>query len=184
MKPALWLSGLAAGLASILAFELTQPDPGESARARIHIPPMPGTSTGATAPGGQTPPPGPDAGALDRAASGILARPLFSSSRRPPAASPAGAKTAAAAVGGVPRLTGTIVGPYERRAIFAGDDGKARSIGEGGVIGGYKVRSIDPGVVTVSGSDGDREIRPSFAGASQIQSGTVRPANATQGTVR
>ena len=50
-----------------------------------------------------------------------LARPLFNASRRP--AVPASAPVPAAVNRGVPRLTGVIVGPAGRLAIFAGPEG-------------------------------------------------------------
>ena len=183
VKPVVWLFGLAAGLVLVLIYELTQNDLRASAPPRLLAPPIPRTFAGAPAPGAETPSPGPDAGPLDRIASSILARPLFNANRRPAAASAAAGKTAAAG-GGVPRLAGTIVGPYERRALFAGDDGKTRSIGEGGVIGAYRVRSIGAGVVIISGPEGDREIRPSFVNPPKIQSDDVRPGTATQGASR
>jgi hypothetical protein len=87
----------------------------------------------------------------------VLDRPLFSPDRRPPAQS--GQEMAAPA--GLPRLTGIMVGPFGRSAIFATDP-KPAVIPEGGRIGAYTVKSIDPAQVQVAGPDGLRTVRPSF----------------------
>jgi hypothetical protein len=87
----------------------------------------------------------------------VLARPLFSRDRKPtpPDAKPGTATTLAA----LPRLTGVIVGPFGRTAIFAGaDGGKAIVAGEGTAVGPYTVQSIQPGGVTVTGPKGEQMV--------------------------
>jgi hypothetical protein len=108
----------------------------------------------------------------------ILARPLFSRDRRPapPVAAAAGPMRAATS-DGLPRLSGVLVGPFGRSAIFAGGDGgKGTIVAEGGTVGAYTVSSIAPGRVTIDGPEGTRILHPSFdpnaprpqtAGASQ-----------------
>lgn len=91
----------------------------------------------------------------------ILARPLFSRDRRP----------ASAAAGPVlvadrlPRLTGITVSPAGRHAIFAGSGGKPVVASPGDRLGGFTVRTIEPGQVTVTGPGGSRVLRPSFSEA-------------------
>jgi hypothetical protein len=53
-----------------------------------------------------------------------------------------------------------VVGPTGSRAIFAGADGKSRAAAEGDAVGAFTVQAIGPGRVTLSGSDGDRVLRP------------------------
>jgi len=82
-----------------------------------------------------------------------LARPLFSRDRKP---TPAAAKAAGGpALVALPRLTGVIVGPFGRTAIFAGTDGaKPIVVAEGGAVGEYKIQSIRPEGVRVMGPTG------------------------------
>lgn len=84
-----------------------------------------------------------------------LARPLFSRDRRPtPAEAKAGATLAL-----LPRLTGVVIGPFGRSAIFAGTDGgKPTVVTVGKTLGEYKVEKIEPGVVTISGPQGVRQV--------------------------
>ena len=86
-----------------------------------------------------------------------LARPLFSRDRRPsPVAAASGGGPAKS---GLPRLTGVVIGPFGRTAIFAGPDGaKPVSVTEGKTLGAYTVRAIAPGRVTVTGPEGERVV--------------------------
>jgi hypothetical protein len=84
-----------------------------------------------------------------------LARPLFSRTRKPtpPEAKPGSAP----ALSALPRLTGVIVGPFGRTAIFAGADGaKPVAVAEGKELGPYTVEAIEPGGVRVSGPQGEQ----------------------------
>jgi hypothetical protein len=93
----------------------------------------------------------------------ILARPLFSRDRRP-LTTPGQNATAAAT--GMPRLTGILVSPFGRTAIFAAaDGGKPIVVSEGSHIGRYVVQSIDVGQVTMIGPEGERMLRPAFDNA-------------------
>jgi hypothetical protein len=123
---------------------------------------------------GKPPPPELDTDALSSVADVIAARPLLSPSRRP-FEGPSEPRVAASddSEHGLPRLAGTIIGPNGGRAIFAGADGKSHTAAEGDAIGAFKVRTINPGLVTLSGSDGDRVLRPAYV-ASPGTNGGVR----------
>jgi hypothetical protein len=95
-----------------------------------------------------------------------LARPLFSRDRRPtPVVARAGGGSTIASV---PRLSGTLVGPFGRSAIFAGESGgKPVVVAVGGSLGGYTVQAIEPGHVTISGPEGVRQLQPSYDAAAR-----------------
>lgn len=129
-------------------------------------------------------PPARDSVAAPSAASGplwgatLLARPLFSPSRRPLAV--AGPLAAAAAP--LPRLTGVLVSKAARGAIFAAQaDGKTIMVTEGSWIGAYRVRSITPGLVILFGPEGEIALRPAFAPAAVPSSTGAPPAAAPAG---
>lgn len=96
-----------------------------------------------------------------------LSRPLFSVDRRP------AREVAASAVitdPAPPRLTGVIVGPLGRAAIFASPATAAPPNSslvarEGEQVGPWTVRLIAAGEVAVSGPGGDLTLQPSFSGA-------------------
>jgi hypothetical protein len=102
-----------------------------------------------------------DAEALADIAASVTARPLFSSTRRPSAVANKSAGSATA-LEAVPRLTGVIIGPSGGWAIFADANGKSHAAAAGDAIGAFKVRAISPGIVTLTGSEGDRVLRPTF----------------------
>lgn len=94
----------------------------------------------------------------------VLARPLFSPDRRPAP----NATFAESRIAGLPRLTGIMVGPFGRTAIFAADGGKPIILQEGGRVGAYTVKSIELAEVRLTGPDGQRILSPSFEhGANQ-----------------
>jgi len=103
--------------------------------------------------------PAADADDAGRRVAEVLARPLFSPGRRPAAQA---AAAPPAAVAPLPRMTGVIVTPAGRRAIFANGAGKAVVVMEGGRIGAYAVQSIEAGRVTLAGPDGQRVVAPAF----------------------
>jgi hypothetical protein len=99
---------------------------------------------------------------------GILARPLFTATRRPavrlagPAAAPANQ----------PRLTGILINGSSRSVIFAAPEGGRPVVAqEGAQVGGYTVTSIEAGQVTLSGPDGTRTLRPAFDARPKAASG-------------
>jgi hypothetical protein len=91
----------------------------------------------------------------------ILTRPLLSPDRRPP-------RGAVAAVPGerpadaLPRLSGVLVGPFGRSAIFATDGARPIVVGEGGRVDAWTVRRIEVEGVEVAGPGGVRTVHPSF----------------------
>ncbi len=89
----------------------------------------------------------------------ILARPLFSPDRRPPAD---GSVVAGAELASLPRLSGVLVGPFGRSAIFAPDGGKPLIVVEGGRVAAWTVQAIRANAVEVVGPDGKRMLQPSF----------------------
>lgn len=103
----------------------------------------------------------------------VLARPLFSISRRPPkvAARAGGAAAAPAA-----RLAGIMITRYGRRAIFAPDGGgKQLVLPEGANVNESTIRSIKPdSVVMASGA----VLRPAFDKSGRSQATTL-PASFT-----
>ena len=147
MRLPLLLGLLAVGLAALIMREL------EDAPGAISPAPPPVRPSAAPAVAAAPPEHGRDWLAQS------LARPLFNPDRRP-------APVAAASADGgpadaLPRLTGILVTPSGRRAIFAGED-RPRVLQEGGVIGPYTVRSISNGTIELSGPDGPRLLQPSF----------------------
>jgi hypothetical protein len=84
----------------------------------------------------------------------ILARPLFSPTRRP---------VETAAVSGLPRLTGIVVTGSERIAIFAAPANEHPIVAQAGAhVGAYEVKTIADTGVTVVGPGGTTLIRPIF----------------------
>ena len=90
----------------------------------------------------------------------ILARPLFSSTRRPP---PRGGDNAMADSGlADTRLTGIVVVPGHRIAIFAPLGAKALVVSEGETVSGWRVERINPREVSLSGPSGTKTLQPKF----------------------
>lgn len=122
----------------------------------LTVPPRPGpVIPEAGAPTDRPPRPQPPAiqrETADRVAT-LLARPLFTPSRRP--APP----PAAAAPPALQRLTGIIVGPFGKRALFASNGaGKTLAVDEGGAVGPWTVQAITSRTVTLTGPGGRREL--------------------------
>ena len=138
---------IAAGLGAVVAWELQ----GSGGTPRT-APPTARPDAGAPAPAVA----GQDVAALAAVA---LARPLFSPDRRP--GRNAGPAQAGPPPAPLPRLSGILVTPAGRSAIFAGQPAST-AVREGARIGTYEVRSIEPGQVTLLGPDGPRIVRPSF----------------------
>jgi hypothetical protein len=83
----------------------------------------------------------------------ILARPLFSPTRRP----------VETTVSGLPRLTGIVMTGSERVAIFAAPGNDHPIVARAGArVGAYEVQSIGDEGVTVAGPTGITLIRPIF----------------------
>lgn len=103
----------------------------------------------------------------------ILTRPLFSPDRRPPAAA---SVVSGERLVGLPRLSGVLVGPFGRSAIFASDGGKPLVVGEGSRVADWTVRAIEAGSVDVIGPGGARTLRPSFENTPQAATRSPTPA--------
>ena len=102
----------------------------------------------------------------------LLARPVFSPSRRPLAV----AGPLAAAATPLPRLTGVVVSASTRGAIFAAQGGgKGIVVTEGDWIAGYRVRSIAAGLVILLGPEGEIALRPAFAPVAATPPATGAP---------
>jgi len=101
-----------------------------------------------------TPPraPGPH---VDDLLASILARPLFSPTRQP-AARP---DRPGLDLGNV-RLTGIVIDPEHHLAIFAVRDGKPVVRSEGEMMNDWRLESIVPGEVVLSGPAGTRTLQP------------------------
>jgi general secretion pathway protein N len=96
---------------------------------------------------------------LEELVATILARPLFTSTRRPPANAPeAGASDGDLAD---TRLTGIVTSPGHRFAIFAITGDKPLRAAEGeAVSGGWRIESITPREVSLSGPSGTKTLQP------------------------
>jgi general secretion pathway protein N len=87
----------------------------------------------------------------------ILARPLFSNTRRPP-------QDATAAAGdndlSDSRLTGIVTMRDHRVAIFAVTGDKPLKVAEGDTVSGWRIESITPREVSLSGPSGSKTLQP------------------------
>jgi hypothetical protein len=176
MRRVVALCCLIAVLGLVVTWELVAPeDSAASADAAVPA----GAAPDAREPPGKTSAHEFDAEALADIAASITQRPLFSPTRRP--SSNGSDKSPGLAVGPaeVPRLTGVIVGPSGGWAIFAGADGKSHAAAPGDAIGAFKVRAIGPGVVTLTGSEGDRVVRPTYLNPPGVASAEIASPEAT-----
>ena len=86
-----------------------------------------------------------------------LARPLFSSTRRPPQDAPSGAADSDITDA---RLTGIVTTPGHRIAIFAVSGDKPLKVAEGDAVSGWRIESITPREVSLSGPSGTKTLQP------------------------
>jgi general secretion pathway protein N len=86
-----------------------------------------------------------------------LARPLFSSTRRPPQDAPSGAADSDLSDA---RLTGIVTTPGRRIAIFAVSGDKPLKVAEGDAVSGWRIESITPREVSLSGPSGTKTLQP------------------------
>jgi hypothetical protein len=95
---------------------------------------------------------------LDELLAVALARPLFSSTRRPPqAAAPDSASNSDLAD---MRLTGIVTEPDHHVAIFAVNGAKPLRVTEGEAVSGWRIESITPHEVSLSGPGGTKTLEP------------------------
>jgi general secretion pathway protein N len=86
-----------------------------------------------------------------------LTRPLFSSTRRPPQDAPSGAAADDLADA---RLAGIVTTPGHRLAIFAVSGDKPLKVAEGDAVSGWRIESITPREVSLSGPSGNKTLQP------------------------
>ena len=129
---------------SVIVVELMSPDAGASVSGSAAIRPEAGTPPRA---------PGPR---VDDLLATILTRPLFSPTRQPAARpdQPAGRDL------GDVRLTGIIIEAGHHLAIFAVPDAKPMVRSEGEMINDWRLDSIAPGEVVLSGPAGTTTLQP------------------------
>ncbi|PKU22590.1 hypothetical protein [Telmatospirillum siberiense] len=141
--------GVAAGVLSLLfVFEVTG--------GGDEPPPLADAATGESAPPPVSQPAPKD---LPGWTETILRRPLFDPARQGDPSAPAGQP-----VDSLPRLAGVMQADGERRAIFQPEgERKPVVVGEGDLLGGWKVRRIADGAVTIDGAGGTRTLRPKFS---------------------
>ena len=108
---------------------------------------------------------------LDELLAMALARPLFSSTRRPPqsATNDSDVSSDLADI----RLTGIVTEPDHRVAIFAVNGAKPLRLGEGEAVRGWQVESITPREVSLSGPGGTKTLEP------KLDPNLVQPAAPT-----
>ncbi len=155
-----WLAALGAGLVVVLAFEIAPGGSTPPEVAPLRAAPAAGSAAGA-----------PEIGKDNAQVASILARPLFDRSRRPAGASEP--------VAGVLRLTGVVVGPSGREAIFepvAG--GKPLVVYEGERVNGALVRVIVPGAVLMVDANGAHLISPAYQPGAAVRPGSTARAGA------
>jgi hypothetical protein len=87
-----------------------------------------------------------------------LARPLFSSTRRPPQSAAADSVTNSDLAD--MRLTGIVTEPDHHVAIFAVNGAKPLRLSEGEDVSGWRIDSITPHEVSLSGPGGTKTLEP------------------------
>jgi hypothetical protein len=144
----LGLGLLASALATALSLELNLGQPAEDATGIVPVRHVPKAQPRVASEDPED--------HIDAWVATALARPLFSRDRKP---TPAAPKGGGPALSSLPRLTGVVVGSFGRIAIFAsGGDQKPIAVSEGKTLGPYRVQTIVPGSVTVTGPDGERVV--------------------------
>jgi hypothetical protein len=95
---------------------------------------------------------------LDELLAAALSRPLFSSTRRPPqsAVNDSGTSSDLADM----RLTGIVTEPEHHVAIFAVNGAKPLRLTEGEAVSGWRIESITPHEVSLSGPGGTKTLEP------------------------
>jgi hypothetical protein len=87
----------------------------------------------------------------------ILARPLFSATRRPPARNEGPAEDTSLSD---TRLAGIVTEPGRRFAIFAPSGAKPLVVKEGDTVSGWRIETITPRQVSLSGPEGTKTLEP------------------------
>jgi|SRR5271170_2752773 len=140
------LLGGCAVFAAIMVLEL-HVDDGKTTAQATPAPKMEERTAGST----EHPP------AVEKLIAAILSRPLFSTTRRPPESAPDGpADTSLSDM----RLTGILISPKQRLAIFAKSGGKPVVLSEGEMINDWRVDDIATRSVSLSGPTGTTTLAP------------------------
>ncbi len=153
------LACVALALAAVLSFELRH-GAGEAGRerevSRAEYPepdrPQP-SATSSTA-------------SAESRAKSLLARPLFSPARRP---ADGVVQDAPSPASPLPRLSGVIVTPAERWAIFVSSGGTPAALREGDRLNGFVVQGIRPGQVSLRNTYDVRLVVPTHGQAEPVQ---------------
>ena len=95
---------------------------------------------------------------LDELLATALTRPLFSSTRRPPQSAAADGATSSDLAD--MRLTGIVTEPGHHVAIFAVNGAKPLTVTEGEAVSGWRIESITPHEVSLSGPGGSKTLEP------------------------
>jgi hypothetical protein len=106
----------------------------------------------------------------------ILARPLFSPTRQPPQTT--GTEVSSNFELGGARLTGIVIAPGERIAIFDIKGSKPMVLNEGETVSGWRVDSIAPSEVSLVGPGGLKTLQPKLDPAHAVSS--ISPASAAR----
>lgn len=119
---------------------------------------------------------------LEELVATALARPLFSSTRRPPQSAAAGGAGDSDLADR--RLTGIVTTPRHRLAIFAVTGDKPLTVAEGDEVSGWRVETITPREVSLTGPSGSKTLQPKLdptltppPGAAPIGNVAGRPPN-------
>ena len=99
----------------------------------------------------------PPSAHLDELLAMVLSRPLFSSTRRPPKSA---VNDGPSADLGDTRLTGIVTEPGRHLAIFAVNGAKPLKLSEGEAVSGWRIESITPREVSLSGPGGTKTLEP------------------------
>jgi len=112
---------------------------------------------------------------IDELLAMVLARPLFSSTRRPPqsAANDSVTNSDLADM----RLTGIVTEPEHHVAIFAVNGAKPLRLTEGEAVSGWRIESITPHEVSLSGPGGTKTLEPKLDPNLVQQPGPTPPPN-------
>lgn len=94
---------------------------------------------------------------LDELLAMVLSRPLFSGTRRPPQSAVSDGPSADL---GDTRLTGIVTEPGRHLAIFAVSGAKPLKLSEGEAVSGWRIESITPREVSLSGPGGSKTLEP------------------------
>lgn len=105
----------------------------------------------------------------------ILARPLFSSTRRPPPIADNDVSSTFE-LGGA-RLTAIVIAPDERIAIFDMKGAKPLVLNEGQTVSGWRVDSITPSEVSLVGPGGLKTLQPKLNPSPTVSSNSAAPAS-------